>query len=43
MSNSAYEEYDFPTMGENIYSSRKAVNWPLTGKNNTGRERCVDW
>jgi hypothetical protein len=35
-----YEHSDFPTLGENIYRSRRAVNWLLIGRRGIGR--CVD-
>jgi len=32
----------FPKVGENIYSSVKAINQQLTGRNRRPRGRCVD-
>jgi len=31
------ENFNFPTVGKHIYSSRTAINQPLTGRNGTGR------
>jgi hypothetical protein len=39
-----YETFDFHTVGENNYRSgcKTATNQLLTGRNGSGRERCVD-
>jgi len=40
---SAYERFEFPTLGENIYRKliRTAISQQLTGRNRTGTGRCV--
>ena len=38
----AKENFDFPTVGENIYRSTMAIKQPLTGMNRRGSGRCVD-
>jgi hypothetical protein len=35
ISDNAYERFDFPTEGENVYCSRAAVDRPPTGRNGT--------
>jgi hypothetical protein len=42
ISKNTYEHFYFPTMGEDIYRSRTAINRPLTGRNRRGRGKCVD-
>jgi len=37
-----YENFDFPTVAENVYRSMTAINQPLTARNRTGREAYVD-
>jgi len=41
---SAYERFEFPTLGENICRKlvRTAISQHLTGRNMTGTGRCVD-
>jgi len=36
------ENFNFPTVAENMYRSMTAINQPLTGRNRTGRGGCVD-
>jgi hypothetical protein len=36
ISDNANEYFDCPTVGENIYRSRTAINQPLTGRNRRG-------
>ena len=43
ISDTAYEHFDFPTVGENICRNRTASNQPVTGRNRIGKGRCVDW
>jgi len=31
------ENFNFPKVSGNIYSSMTAIKWPLTGRNKTGR------
>jgi len=42
ISANAKENFDFPTVGENIYRSIMAIKQPLTGRNGRGRGKCVD-
>jgi hypothetical protein len=35
------ENFNFPTVAENMYSSVIAINQPLRGRNRTGRGSCV--
>jgi len=37
------ENFNFPTVAENVYRSVTAINHPLTGRNRTGSGVCVDW
>ena len=36
------ENFDFPTVAENMYRSMTAINQPLTARDTTGREAYVD-
>ena len=36
------ENFNFPTVAKNIYSSGTAINQPLTGRDRTGRGSSVD-
>jgi hypothetical protein len=38
----AYENFDFPMVGENIYRSRTAINQLLTERNRSGGGGCVN-
>ena len=42
-SDNMYENFDFPTLGENLYRNRKFINRPLTGRNRRRGGRCVDY
>jgi hypothetical protein len=39
-SDNMYENFDFPTVGENVFRNRKAINRPLAGRNRRRRGTC---
>jgi hypothetical protein len=41
VTDNAYQYFDFPTVRENMYRSRTAINRPLTGRNRREREEDV--
>jgi hypothetical protein len=38
IADNTYEHFDFPTMGENMYRGRQAINQPPTGRTNEEKD-----